>query len=68
MRVTVNGVRREAAEGATLADIARDAGVTAGEAGVAAAVDGTVVPRRAWADTVLRDGTTVEVVRAAAGG
>jgi sulfur carrier protein len=35
---------------------------------VAAAVNGDVVPRRAWAATPLRDGDQVEVVTAVQGG
>jgi sulfur carrier protein len=36
--------------------------------GVAAAVNGEVVPRRAWPDTSLADGSVVEVVTAVQGG
>jgi sulfur carrier protein len=36
--------------------------------GVAAAVNGEVVPRSSWAGTVLRDGDRVEVVTAVQGG
>jgi sulfur carrier protein len=36
--------------------------------GVAAAVNGEVVPRRAWPDTPLADGAVVEVVTAVQGG
>src|SRR5690606_28889300 len=42
--------------------------VTAADRGVAVAVGGEVVPKAEWATTVLADGATVEVVRAAAGG
>ena len=36
--------------------------------GVAVAIDGDVVTRSAWKDTVGPDGSSVEVVTAAAGG
>ena len=36
--------------------------------GVAVAVNGAVVPRRAWPGTLLRDGDQVEVVTAVQGG
>jgi sulfur carrier protein len=36
--------------------------------GVAAAVNGDVVPRGSWAVTLLRDGDQVEVVTAVQGG
>jgi len=66
--VRVNGRRRNLPEGATVADAVRLLGVGREEIGVAAAVDGDVVPRDAWGRTPLREGTAVEVVRAAAGG
>ncbi|MEW6583907.1 MAG: sulfur carrier protein ThiS [Actinomycetota bacterium] len=68
MRVIVNGVPRDLPGGATLADAASAVGVAAGERGVAAAVDGEVVPRADWPGRVLQTGARVEVVRAAAGG
>ena len=66
MKLTVNGDDREYPPGTTL-----DALVTAlvpSARGVAAAVDGEVVPRRAWQDTELADGAVVEVVTAVQGG
>jgi sulfur carrier protein len=42
--------------------------VTALSGGVAAAVNGDVVPRRLWAATVLAEGDRVEVVTAVQGG
>jgi sulfur carrier protein len=64
--VTVNGDPRELPPGTTLADLVTE--LTPAPRGVAAAVDGTVVPRRAWPDTPLADGTVVEVVTAVQGG
>lgn len=66
MMLTVNGDRRECPPGTTL-----DALVTAFVAstrGVAAAVNGEVVPRRAWPHTKLADGAVVEIVTAVQGG
>lgn len=68
MRVLLNGAWRDLPEGATAADAAAVLGVSAGERGVAVAVDGAVVPSSAWVATALEDGCAVEVVRAAAGG
>ena len=65
-QVTVNGDNRELPPGTTLADLI--AQVTASARGIAAAVDGEVVPRRAWPDTPLADGSVVEVVTAVQGG
>jgi sulfur carrier protein len=38
------------------------------QTGVAVAVDGAVVPRAAWPDTVLTDGARLEVLTAVQGG
>ncbi len=64
--MTVNGEPREAPAGATVAQVV--ATVTGQPAGVAAAVNGEVVPRRAWPATTLQDGDQVEVVTAVQGG
>ena len=64
--VTVNGDNRELPPGTTLAELI--AQLTASARGIAAAVDGEVVPRRAWPDTPLADGTVVEIVTAVQGG
>ncbi len=66
MKLTVNGEPREAPAGATVDQVV--AIVTAHPAGVAAAVNGEVVPRRAWPGTQLSDGDQVEVVTAVQGG
>ena len=36
--------------------------------GIAVALNGSVVPRSAWADTTLKPGDNVEIVRARQGG
>ncbi len=68
MKVVVNGTERTVPAAATLADVADELGVAPGEPGVAAAVDGDVVPRAAWRYVSLAEGARIEVVRAAAGG
>jgi sulfur carrier protein len=65
-QVTVNGDTRELPQDTTLADLV--AQLTASPRGIAAAVDGEVVPRRAWPDTPLADGSVVEIVSAVQGG
>ncbi|HXT90430.1 MAG TPA: sulfur carrier protein ThiS, partial [Trebonia sp.] len=60
------GDARDLPSGATLADLVTQLVPTV--QGVAAAVDGTVVPRRAWDDTPLADGSVVEIVTAVQGG
>jgi sulfur carrier protein len=66
MTVTVNGDPRELAPGTTLADLVTQ--LVPSAKGIAAAVNGEVVPRRAWPATKLADGTAVEVVTAVQGG
>lgn len=66
MTLTVNGDTREIAPGTTLAELV--AGLIPSARGVAAAVNGAVVPRRAWPDTTLADGSVVEIVTAVQGG
>jgi sulfur carrier protein len=66
VRVRLNGEPRELPDDSTVAQAV--AALTAAAAGVAAAVNGSVVPRGAWAATPLRDGDRVEVVTAVQGG
>ncbi|KXK63626.1 sulfur carrier protein ThiS [Micromonospora fluostatini] len=66
MDVTVNGVERTVAAGASVADLVRE--VTPQQRGVAVAVNGEVVPRTGWPATALRPGDRVEVLSAAQGG
>jgi sulfur carrier protein len=66
VQVKLNGEPCELPEGATMAQAVAE--LTSEAAGVAAAVNGDVVPRRAWAATPLRDGDQVEVVTAVQGG
>lgn len=66
MKVTVNGVPSDVAEGTTVAELV-DA--RAGQQRwVAVALDGDVVPRGAWTSTVLHDGHSVEILVPVAGG
>ena len=66
VRVTVNGRPREFPAGTTVAELV--ATVTGLATGVAAAVNGEVVPRRSWPGTQLHGGDQVEVVTAVQGG
>jgi sulfur carrier protein len=66
MTVTVNGEPRDVPPGVTLADLVGQ--LTASPKGVAAAINGEVVPCRAWPATPLADRDTVEVVTAVQGG
>jgi len=66
MTVTVNGQPREIPDGTTVEQLVRQ--LTDSPSGVAAAVNGEVLPRRAWAGTALADLDQVEVVTAVQGG
>ena len=66
VQVKLNGEPRELPDGATLAEAV--AGLTGLASGVAAAVNGDVVPHGGWAATLLRNGDQVEVVTAVQGG
>jgi len=65
--VELNGNATELAERATLADAVAAAGANEPR-GVAAALDGDVVPRAEWGTRRLAEGQSVEVVRAVQGG
>ena len=67
VRLTVNGEPREVPDGATV-DVVVARSPARPRRGVAAAVNGEVVPRRSWAGAALRDGDQVEVVTAVQGG
>ena len=66
MNVTINGQPREVPSGTTVEELVRM--VTDQVKGIAAAVNGEVLPRRSWAATPLSDRDQVEVVTAVQGG
>jgi sulfur carrier protein len=68
MHVLVNGEVVELSAGATLADAVAELHAAPDGRGVAAAVDGEVVPRTDWVRTELTDGARVELVVAVQGG
>ena len=66
MTIILNGARTEVAIGATVGALATALALP--ERGVAIAVDGEVVPRSAWASTLLTPDARVELVTAMQGG
>ncbi|WBC11734.1 sulfur carrier protein ThiS [Micromonospora sp. CA-248089] len=66
MELIVNGTGRTLPDGVTVAEVVRT--VTDRERGLAVAVNGEVVPRGGWPESVLRDGDRVEVLSATQGG
>lgn len=65
MRVRVNGIERELADGTTVAGLLASLNLTTG---VAVAVDGEVCARARHARTVLTDGVEIEILTAVQGG
>ncbi|MFO0832123.1 MAG: sulfur carrier protein ThiS [Phycisphaerales bacterium] len=66
MRVVVNGVEREVAEGTTVRALIVQMGM--GDQAVAAEVNRRLVPRREQEGAVLRPGDSVELVSLVGGG
>ena len=66
VRVKLNGEPRDLPDGSTVTQAVAE--LTTAPSGVAAAVNGEVVPRGSWATTPLREGDQVEVVTAVQGG
>ena len=65
--IRVNG-EVEPLGAATLAALLAEKTVDTGQRGIAVALNGSVVPRAAWRETVLQPGDSVEIVRARQGG
>jgi len=68
MRVVVNGQARELGNDATVASVVESVYGDHDGRGVAAALDGEVVPRGLWEWTGLSEGARVEIVVAVQGG
>ena len=66
--VELNGEMVDVAEATTVAQAIERIGAAEERRGVAVAVDGEVVPRSAWDETVLTRGQRVEIVGAIQGG
>jgi sulfur carrier protein len=65
--IRVNGETEPLAV-ATLEALLLEKALDTGRRGIAVALNGAVVPRSAWPDTVLHTGDSVEIVRARQGG
>lgn len=52
----------------TIAALLAEKAVDVAQRGIAVALNGSVIPRAAWGDTRLRDGDSIEIVRARQGG
>jgi sulfur carrier protein len=68
MTIWLNGEEADLRAGASLAEAVAATGAARDRRGIAAAVDGEVVPQARWEQTRLVDGQRVEVVQAVQGG
>jgi sulfur carrier protein len=66
VQVNVNGAATDVTDGTTVDGLVNE--VANDRRSVAVAVNGEVVPRRAWAATHLGEGDSVEILAATAGG
>jgi sulfur carrier protein len=66
VRITVNGLPREAADELSLGELMRE--ISDRSTGIAVAVNSEVVPRGSWGDTSIRPGDRIDVVTAVQGG
>ena len=66
VEVKLNGEQRDLPDGTTVAHAVAE--LTALGTGIAAAVNGDVIPRGSWSATLLRAGDQIEVVTAVQGG
>ncbi|HUY45201.1 MAG TPA: sulfur carrier protein ThiS [Streptosporangiaceae bacterium] len=66
VQVIINGQRRAVPADTSVGQVV--AMITDLAAGVAAALNGEIVPRRSWAAALVQDGDRVEVVTAVQGG
>ena len=68
LSITLNGAARDAAPGASLADLLRESGRDPQKPGIAVALNERVVPRSRWSETPVAAGDRIEVLTALAGG
>ena len=67
MKLTVNGEARSI-DAATVAELMVELGFERNAPGVAAALNGAVVPQTEWGSTSLGDGDTIDIIHAVQGG
>ena len=68
MTIWLNGHASSLEAGTSLAEAINAVAAPLDGRGIAAAVDGEVVPKAEWTETTLEDGQRVEVVQAVQGG
>ena len=66
LAITVNGERRDAPQGATVADLLRDLNLLAGRVAVERNLE--LLPRPQWPNTAIQPGDRYEIVHFVGGG
>jgi sulfur carrier protein len=66
--IRVNGENEPLGADRTLDALLAEKTADTAQRGIAVALNGSVVPRAAWPETVLRAGDSIEIVRARQGG
>ena len=66
--IRVNGESEPLGEQRTLDALLAERTADTAQRGIAVALNGSVVPRAVWRETVLRAGDSIEIVRARQGG
>jgi sulfur carrier protein len=66
--IRVNGEHEPLGVERTLGALLAEKTADTSQRGIAVALNGAVVPRAAWRDTMLRAGDSIEIVRARQGG
>ena len=66
LAITVNGERRDAVQGATVADLLRDLNLLAGRVAVERNLE--ILPRPQWPNTAIQPGDRYEIVHFVGGG
>lgn len=65
--ISINGESRDV-EAGTIAELLAELGLSPERPGIAVAVEGSLVPRRAWAGRAIAEGASVEIITAVQGG
>jgi len=66
--IRVNGENEALGEQRTLEGLLEEKTADTSQRGIAVALNGSVVPRARWRETLLRAGDSIEIVRARQGG
>jgi sulfur carrier protein len=66
LAITVNGERREAPQGATVADLLRELNLASGRVAIERNLE--ILPRPQWTETAVQTGDRYEIVHFVGGG